>query len=117
MKGAERTAVVIRKPNGRLHIKTELLKKPGKLRKIPILRGVFVFVDALVTGTRTLLYSAEVLEEAEGSQDYEKDKMTLWLEKNLEKRRIKCDAIFFCYIGHFIHRRNFYYCTYSHCWV
>jgi len=27
MKGEDRTAVVIRKPDGRLHIKTELLKK------------------------------------------------------------------------------------------
>jgi uncharacterized protein YqhQ len=81
MKGEDRTAVVIRKPNGKLHIKTEMLKKPGKLRKIPILRGVFVFVDALVTGTRTLLYSAEVLEDSEGGEAFEKDKLTLWLEK------------------------------------
>lgn len=81
MKGEDRTAVVVRKPNGKLHIKTELLKKRGKIFKIPILRGVFVFVDALVTGTRTLLYSAEVLEENGGSEGYEKDKMTLWLEK------------------------------------
>lgn len=81
MKGEDRTAVVIRKPNGKLHIKTEMLKKPGKLRKIPILRGMFVFVDALVTGTRTLLYSAEVLEDSEGGEAFEKDKLTLWLEK------------------------------------
>lgn len=40
----------------------------------------------MVTGTRTLLYSAEVLEEAEGSQDYEKDKMTLWLEKKFGEK-------------------------------
>lgn len=81
MKGEDRTAVVIRQPNNKLHIKTELLKKAGKLKKIPILRGVFIFVDSLVTGTRTLLYSAEVLEDAEGSQGYEKDKLTIWLEK------------------------------------
>lgn len=81
MKGENRTAVVIRKPNGRMHIKTELLSPRKKLHKIPILRGVFIFVDALITGVRTLLYSAEVLEEAEGSMGYEKDKLTIWLEK------------------------------------
>lgn len=81
MKGEDRTAVVIRKPDGRLHIKTELLKKPGKLKKIPILRGVFLFVDSLVTGTRMLLYSAEVLESCEGGQSREKDKLTVWMEK------------------------------------
>ena len=86
MKGEDRTAVVIRKPNGKLHIKTELLKKHGKLHKIPILRGVFIFVDALVTGTRTLLYSAEVLENSEGSVGYEKDKITLWMEKKFGEK-------------------------------
>lgn len=86
MKGADRTAVVIRKPNDKLHIKTELLKKPGKLRKIPVLRGVFIFVDALVTGTRTLLYSAEVLEDSEGGEGIEKDKLTLWLEKKFGEK-------------------------------
>lgn len=86
MKGEDRTAVVIRKPDGKLHIKTELLKKSGKLRKVPILRGVFIFVDSLVTGTRTLLYSAEVLEQCEGSQGYEKDKLTLWLEEKFGEK-------------------------------
>lgn len=86
MKGADRTAVVVRKPNGRLHIKTELLKKPGKIRKIPILRGVFIFVDSLVVGTRTLMYSAEVLENSEGGEAYEKDKLTIWLENKFGEK-------------------------------
>lgn len=86
MKGAERTAVVIRKPNGQLHIKTDLLKTANRLRKLPILRGVFMFVDALVMGTSTLLYSAEVLEGCEGSEGYEKDKMTLWMEKKFGEK-------------------------------
>lgn len=86
MKGEDRTAVVIRKPDGKLHIKTELLKKAGKIKKVPIVRGVFIFVDSLVTGTRTLLYSAEVLENAEGSEGYEKDKLTIWLEKKFGEK-------------------------------
>jgi uncharacterized protein YqhQ len=85
MKGEDRTAVVVRKPDGKLHIKTELLKKPGMWKKIPILRGVFIFVDSLVTGTRTLLYSAEVLEACEGTET-EKDKLTLWLEKQFGEK-------------------------------
>ena len=86
MKGEDRTAVVIRKPDDKLHIKTELLKKPGKWKKVPILRGVFIFVDSLVTGTRTLLYSAEVLEGCEGSQGYEKDKLTIWMEEKFGEK-------------------------------
>lgn len=86
MKGADRTAVVVRKPNGRLHIKTEMLAPKKKIHKVPVLRGVFIFADALVTGVRTLLYSAEVLEEAEGIEPEEKDKMTLWLEKRFGEK-------------------------------
>ncbi|WP_051280759.1 DUF1385 domain-containing protein [Anaerovorax odorimutans] len=86
MKGEDRTAVVVRKPNSDLHIKTELLKKPNWIRKIPVLRGVFVFVDALVTGTRTLLYSAEVLEEGDSDETYEKDKLTLWMENKFGEK-------------------------------
>ncbi|MDD3168082.1 MAG: DUF1385 domain-containing protein [Eubacteriales bacterium] len=86
MKGEDRTAVVIRKPDDTLHLKTELLKKPGRIKKIPILRGIFIFVDSLVVGTRTLLYSAEVLEGCEGSQGYEKDKLTIWLEKRFGEK-------------------------------
>ncbi len=86
MKGDDRTAVVVRKPDGTMHIKTEMLKKAGAIKKIPILRGVYIFVDSLVTGTRTLLYSAEVLENAETGEAPEKDKMTLWLEKHFGEK-------------------------------
>ena len=64
MKGPDRSAVAVRQPNGNIHMKVEPLKDRSRWFKIPIIRGVFIFVDALVTGTRTLLYSAEVLENA-----------------------------------------------------
>lgn len=95
MKGEDRTAVVIRKPDNKLHIKTELLKKPGRLRKVPILRGVFIFVDSLVVGTRTLLYSAEVLENCEGGEAVEKDKLTIWLEKHFGEKGALSAMLYF----------------------
>ena len=83
MKGADRTAVAVRLPNKDIHIKTEKLPKPSKLTKIPILRGVVVFVASLVTGTKTLMYSADVLEGYDGPEavEYEEDKLTQWMEK------------------------------------
>ncbi|MGI6727245.1 MAG: DUF1385 domain-containing protein [Anaerovoracaceae bacterium] len=86
MKGEDRTAVVIRKPKGDMHIKIEPLKEKTKWMKIPVVRGVFIFADALVTGTKTLLYSAEVLENAEGVEVQEKDKLTIWLEKRFGEK-------------------------------
>jgi uncharacterized protein YqhQ len=63
MKGENRTAVVVRTAGGRLHIKTERLPEMSKAAKIPIVRGVYIFVTTLITGMKTLMYSAEVLEE------------------------------------------------------
>jgi uncharacterized protein YqhQ len=62
MKGEDRTAVVVRTPQGRLHIKTERLPEMNKASKIPVVRGVYIFVTTLISGMKTLMYSAEVLE-------------------------------------------------------
>jgi len=91
MKGEDRTAVAVRFPNKDIYVKTEKLKKPGKWAKIPIIRGIGVFVGSLVTGTRTLMYSAEVIEsyegpEAEEDAGEEEDKVALWLEKKFGEK-------------------------------
>jgi len=89
MKGADRTAVAVRFPNGDIHIKTEKLKAPSKWAKVPLLRGLFVFVASLVTGTKTLMYSAEVLESYDGPDavEYEEDKLTAWLENKFGEKK------------------------------
>ena len=63
MKGDDRTAVVVRDEKNRLYIKTEKLPKRSKAAEIPIVRGVYIFVTTLMTGMRTLIYSAEILEK------------------------------------------------------
>lgn len=83
MKGEAKTAVAVRLPNDSIHIKTENIGEKSKWAKYPIIRGVFIFAGSLVHGTKTLMYSAEVLENYEGAGgEYEKDKMTIWLEKH-----------------------------------
>jgi len=63
MKGENRTAVVVRTEKGRLYIHTEKLPIRNKAAEIPIVRGVYIFVTTLMTGMKTLMYSAEVLEK------------------------------------------------------
>ena len=63
MKGDDRTAVVVRGDKERLYIKTEKLPARSKAAEIPIVRGVYIFVTTLMTGMKTLIYSAEVLEQ------------------------------------------------------
>ena len=73
MKGADRTAVVVRLSDGRMHIKTEKLKPLKEASKIPIIRGVYVFVTTLIVGMKTLMYSAEVLEKYDPEYEEERD--------------------------------------------
>ena len=77
MKGEDRTAIVVRTEKGNLYVKTEKLPKRSKAAEIPIVRGVYIFVTTLMTGMKTLIYSAEVLEKLMAEEGTE--------EKNAEK--------------------------------
>ncbi len=79
MKGADRMAVTVRKPDGGMHVKIDRIPAQSKWMKVPVMRGVVAFMSSLVTGTKTLMYSAEVLEEYD--TEMEKDRFTIWLEK------------------------------------
>jgi uncharacterized protein YqhQ len=80
MKGTDRMAVTIRKPDGGMHVKIDPIPEPSKWMKVPIFRGVVAFMNSLIMGTKTLMYSAEVLEQYD--TEMAKDKFTLWLEKH-----------------------------------
>ena len=59
-------SVAVRKPDKEIEIKIEDYKSVMKckaLLKLPILRGVFNFIDSLVVGTKCLMYSATFFEE------------------------------------------------------
>ncbi len=82
MRGEDRNAVVIRLPDGSMHIKTEKIKKPGKWTKLPLIRGVVAFISSLVMGTGVLMYSAEVLgnyEMEHGEVTEEPGRFEKWL--------------------------------------
>ena len=92
MKGDKKTAVAVRLPSGDIHIKTEENPKKRTWAKIPIVRGVIVFVNSLIQGTRTLMYSADVLEKYEeklgdGALE-EKGRFETWLEKHFGERAV-----------------------------
>ena len=80
MRGPERMAVACRLPDGTIHMKTQPNKKRGKWAKVPLLRGVVAFVSSLVEGTKTLMYSADVLEANWPEEDQEEPgKFETWL--------------------------------------
>lgn len=83
MKNADRYAVAVRKSNGEIAVKTEDYKsiiKNKRLLSMPIIRGVFNFVDSMILGMSTLTYSASFFmedeEEQEGKFEKAVDKVT-----------------------------------------
>ncbi len=92
MKGDKKTAVAVSLPSGDIHIKTEENPKKRTWAKIPIVRGVIVFVNSLIQGTKTLMYSADVLEKYEEKLGEgalaEKGKFETWLEKHFGERAV-----------------------------
>lgn len=69
MKNKDEYAVAVRKANGEIELKKETYKsvfgKDSSLTKIPFIRGVFNFIDSMVLGMSTLMYSASFFEEEE----------------------------------------------------
>ncbi len=86
MRGPKKTAVAIRLPDGSIHMKTQETPKASKWAKVPIIRGVVNFVGSLVLGTKTLMYSADIL-EANYPEEYEKDKFDIWVEEKVGKEK------------------------------
>lgn len=75
MKNADNYAVAVRKPDHEIEIKVDKYKGPSVnsvWRKVPIIRGVVNFIDSLVLGMSTLMYSASFFEEEEPVSDKEK---------------------------------------------
>ena len=61
-------SVAVRKPDKEIEVKVEDYKSVvncKSLQKLPILRGVFSFIDSLVVGTKCLIYSATFFEDEE----------------------------------------------------
>ena len=59
MKGPDKLAVAVRKPDKTIDIRVEPVKKHG-WQKIPLVRGVCNMVDSMVSGYKYLTHSAEV---------------------------------------------------------
>ena len=68
MKNKDRYAVAVRKPDREIEVDVQEYKSivPWKaVSKIPFIRGIFSFVDSLVLGMKTLMYSASFFEDEE----------------------------------------------------
>ena len=68
MKHKDDYAIAVRKPNGEIIVEKDTYKSIIKwegLTKTPFVRGVFNFIDSMVLGIKTLMFSATFFEEEE----------------------------------------------------
>ncbi|MDE6700722.1 MAG: DUF1385 domain-containing protein [Acetatifactor sp.] len=66
MKNKERYAIAVRKPDGEIDVELENYQElvhGNKLKKLPLIRGVFNFLDSMILGTKALNHSASFYEE------------------------------------------------------
>lgn len=66
MRGPKNVAIAVRKPNNEIELKTQKLNTLAMRHKVfglPFIRGVVGLVEAMVIGTKALMYSAEFFEE------------------------------------------------------
>ena len=67
IRGQKAMVTAVRRPGGEMVMDTRPLPSifTGKMRKIPLVRGVVALIEAMVLGIKTLLYSANVSMEKE----------------------------------------------------
>ena len=71
MRGKTAMATAVRDTEGVIRIETKRIKPQAKRNlffRLPIVRGVVAFIDSLVSGSKTLMRSAEVFGEGEPSK-------------------------------------------------
>lgn len=86
MKSPNGIAMAVRKSDGEIEVKNDSISKLEKTKayKIPVLRGMIAFVVSMLTGIKSITYSAEFFEE--GAEYEEKSRFELWLENKFKDK-------------------------------
>lgn len=82
MRGPKEIATAVRKSDGEIVIDKKTISSitsKYKFLKLPIIRGVVNFVESMVIGVKSLMFSAELF-DVEGEEGYEPSKFEKWLD-------------------------------------
>lgn len=77
MKNADKYAVAVRKPDQEIELCVKEYKsitRGNKILNLPFIRGVFNFIDSMIIGMSTLMYSAQFFEDEETEEEKPVDK-------------------------------------------
>jgi len=91
MRGPKKTSMAVRKTDGSIYIETTDTKiSKSKLKKIPMIRGTFAFIESMISGYKALMRSAEISmptqEELDEMEKEEKAKKAA--KKNKKKAEV-----------------------------
>lgn len=79
MRGPSKMAIAVRKPDGEIALDvSEIKASHTKIKKIPIIRGMFSFVESMVTSMKALMFSAEFV-DVEPEENEKESKFEKWL--------------------------------------
>lgn len=88
MRHGDKYSCAVRKPDREIEVKVEQCRSVvpfPAVRKIPLVRGVVSFIDSMVIGLSTLMYSASFFEEEE-EDEKEKEKLAGMTEDERKKK-------------------------------
>ena len=92
MRHKDKYSIAVRRPDKEIEVKVEDYKCIfGKARiwRKPIIRGMVSFIDSLVTGTKCLMYSAEIAGDEEDEETARKNEHALRKNWNVPQRKPK----------------------------
>lgn len=90
MKNGDAYAVAVRTPDNQIVLKVDeyhMFSAKRKWASLPVIRGVFNFVDSMVLGMRTLAYSADFFEEESEGESGKRDKEGLSAKAGEKEKR------------------------------
>lgn len=94
MQGPRGMATAVRKPDGEIlteYHTIKLLRNKNKFFNIPIIRGIVGFVESMIMGYKTLMYSAEV-SGMEGFEEEDMSKFERWLNDKCGEKLVSIVA-------------------------
>ena len=89
MRGPEKQAIVVRDQEGKLVEKVEelrFIRDRYPILGVPLIRGTVNFLDAMVSGVKALMYSADFYPEEETAQP---GKVEQWLDRHLSSKKLE----------------------------
>lgn len=91
MRGPEKIATAVRKPDGEIVIDEQELGKGRKSKfvKLPIIRGCVNFFDSMIIGVKALMFSAKFFDVDDDGNEIEQEpsKFEKWLEEKLDSEK------------------------------